>query len=59
MVFSSAAKRVRSMQQDKYKLYDVRPHAEWQILGSTSENRPTVAVAASEVPELFPSPDLS
>jgi hypothetical protein len=41
------------MPQDKIKSYDVRTNAEWQSLGFTAENRPTVTVTVSDVPESF------
>ena len=41
------------MNSDKIKLYDVRTNAEWQRLGAVAENRPTITVALSEVPEHF------
>jgi|688.fasta_scaffold81458_1 hypothetical protein len=41
------------MPQDKIKLYDVRTNAEWQRLGYTAENRPSVTVTPSDVPESF------
>lgn len=39
------------MSDDKIKLYDVRTNAEWQRLGFTAENRPTISVTPSDVPE--------
>ncbi len=41
------------MPRDEIRLYDVRTNAEWQHLGLTAENRPTISVLASEVPESF------
>lgn len=41
------------MSSDKIKINDVRTNAEWQRLGHSAENRPTVTVAASEVPEVL------
>lgn len=41
------------MPNDEVKLYDVRTNAEWQRLGFNAENRPTISVVSSDVPEAF------
>lgn len=41
------------MSRDEIKRYDVRTNAEWQRVGFTAENRPTVSVTPSDVPELL------
>jgi hypothetical protein len=38
---------------DEIHPFDIRTNAEWQRLGWTGENRPTVTVNRSEVPEPF------
>ena len=41
------------MSHDEIKPYDVRTNAEWQRLGFTAENRPSISVTVSDVPESF------
>ena len=41
------------MSDDEIRQYDVRTNAEWQRLGFTAENRSTISVTLSVVPETF------
>ena len=41
------------MMSDEIRAFDIRTNAEWQRLGWTAENRPTVTVDRSLVPEKF------